>query len=144
MNLRLVIISILVCWVCCHVDFGKTVADNAATEFRQGYRKKYSTLNHPKANGLILEVTVPKSWSNKEAARPSVVQVFDGSGSQKNASMNLIVKDVGWPKGYKPTKKEIDEFFTPQYLKEMNTLAGLTVLETKSLVLKGLARSLSR
>jgi hypothetical protein len=60
-----------------------TYLDSPVSEFRAGHRQRYSTDGSGKAQGLMLEVSVPKSWRAMDGTRPHVVQKWtsqDGTG----------------------------------------------------------------
>jgi len=115
--------------------FGQ-VAENPAQEFLDGKITKFSTKNHSKSKGLSFEISVPKSWTSREGKRPNIIQFFKSADTESGAAMSLMVKDIPVPKGYVPTKKEIQELFAPNQLRTFVD-DGATFIEGKAIMLEG-------
>jgi len=62
-------------------------------QFRQRQVVRFDSAGHPKANGLAIGLSYPRSWRAGESALPHIVQNFRGpDGAQ---TCNLQVRDMG-------------------------------------------------
>ena len=52
----------------------------------------FSTLNHPKANGLNIQLKYPDKWTKQESNLPHIVQVFTFDSKE---SCSLLIRDTG-------------------------------------------------
>lgn len=118
------------------LTFNPDFVNNPSLEFTRGFTKKYSTLDHPKAQGLHLEIKVPMSWMSREGNRPHIVQFFEGEYGRDGVTMTILVQKVDPPKGARVTQKEIDSLFTASGMKDFMP-DGAKVLESKPVVLEG-------
>lgn len=105
-------------------------------EVAHGYSRVFRTQGHPKAKGVDFQIRYPASWRPAEGERPNIVQKFVSENGRGLESIMLVVKDIPLPEGYKPTKRELDEFFSD---KELRGLAptGARVISSRSIVLDG-------
>ena len=85
-------------------------------EFLRGEREKFNTKNHPKAKGLDMTISFPKSWIAQEGERPNVVQKF--LGENDFAVVTLTTAKLPIPAGEPLTKVEMEEMFSPAELKD--------------------------
>lgn len=72
----------------------------------------FRTQGHPKAKGVDFQVRYPASWRPAEGERPNIIQKFVSENGRGLESIMLVVKDIPLPEDYKPTKRELDEFFS--------------------------------
>jgi hypothetical protein len=80
-----------------HSEVAITPSDNASNvfDFVSRKRNRYSSENNLKAKGLRFEIDYPLSWTNTEADRPDIVQIFRKTDSDGNLMQCLIaVKDI--------------------------------------------------
>jgi len=97
--------------------FAQTSIQDDFKSFMGGSKIKFSTVGHPKAQGLNIQIDYPKSWIKKEGERPHIVQKFSSSGGggiAKVAVLNItpIPSDL---KGF--SDKEIAEnLFDPKLI----------------------------
>ena len=95
--------------------FAQTSIQDDFKRYMEGSKVKFSTVGHPKAQGLNIQIDYPKSWIKKEGERPHIVQKFSSSGGggiAKVAILNItpIPLDL---KGF--SDKEIAEYlFDPK------------------------------
>ncbi len=113
-------------------DFRKT----PALEFMRGFTRTYSTLDHPKAKGLHLEIKIPGSWMSREGNRPNIVQFFKSEYGRNDPSAIVMVQQFTPPKGVRVTQRDIDSVFSPSGLREF-VPDNAKVLESKAIVLEG-------
>ncbi len=106
-------------------------------EFIRGFTRTYSTLNHPKAKGLNLEIKVPMSWMAREGNRPNVVQFFKAEYGRSDAAALLMVQQFTLPKGARVSQRDIDEVFSARNLKDF-VPDGAIMLESKPITIEGL------
>lgn len=85
-------------------------ADLPHEEFLRGFTTIFKTKGHPKSKGTDWQIKVPKSWRAEEADRPNIIQKFLSDQQGTNQSIMLMV--LPFPKGYAPTKAELNELFT--------------------------------
>jgi hypothetical protein len=81
-------------------------------EFEAGAIEKFSTRGHPKANGVVMTLPYPKSWSAAEGERPDVVQKFV-SDSGKGLEQVLIITTA------------LPADITPQKIEELLSEGGI-------------------
>ncbi len=105
-------------------------------EFVRGFTRKYSTLGHPKAKGLHLEIKVPMSWVSREGRRPNIVQFFEAKYGGEDPAMIVMVRDFPAPVGGRVTQKDIDSLFSIDQLKDFIPDEA-TLLESKPIVWEG-------
>lgn len=63
-------------------------------ELTDGFTQVYSTEGEPKATGLVLEVTVPKSWDHAPDRRPVVMRRFMSQWDRAVTLMAVAVLDI--------------------------------------------------
>ena len=93
--------------------------DNPTREFLGGFTNTFKTKGHPNSKNTDWQIQVPISWHAKEGVVPDVVQTFICDGGDGIASINLFVKNVELPKGYKYSQKDVDNVFTENVVKNM-------------------------
>lgn len=82
------------CLVCLLLPAGRAQSQaREYDEFRQRQTATFNSAGHPKANGLEISLSYPRSWRAAEGARPHVVQNFLAPGVPANC--NLLVRDGG-------------------------------------------------
>jgi hypothetical protein len=108
--------------------------NNPSKEFLRGFKSTFRTIGHPKAKGVDFQVEYPKSWRAKEGKRPNVIQLFRSKNGRGFESILLMVKDIPLPPGYKISNQELDEFFSPQALREM-VPNGASFISGQSIIL---------
>lgn len=111
-------------------------AENPGLELSAGWKQTFRTKGHPKAKGVDFSISFPASWSRREGYRPNIIQFFQSGAGYGPIMCNLMVKDIPLPGGYKLKKKELQEFFQPNELKDMVPEGG-TFIDAKSIVLEG-------
>jgi hypothetical protein len=111
-------------------------SERPADEVTRGYSRIFRTKGHPKAKGVDFQIRYPASWRPAEGERPNIIQKFVSENGRGHESILLIVKDIPVPSGYKPTKKELEEFFTDEELRGMIP-TGARVISAKPIVLDG-------
>ena len=82
-------------------------ADSPVGEFGAGFRQRYQTDGSGKSQGIKLKLQLPRSWVAKEGERPHIVQKWVSEGGTGMANILLQVRDA---EGYKPSRREMDEF----------------------------------
>jgi hypothetical protein len=103
-------------------------------------KKKYSTLNHPKANGLDVTIEYPASWVSEEGERPHIVQKFTGSTIDSIMPQTLILvlpMQIGQTS---LTEQEANEAFSStEFMTEFQKSLpqGAKVLGTKRVTIDG-------
>lgn len=105
-------------------------------ELAEGWKQTFCTKGHPKAKGVDFSISFPASWSKREGNRPNIIQVFQSGAGHGPIMCNLMVKNLPFPAGYKPTTEELKEFFQPSELRGMIPDGG-TFVDAKELVLEG-------
>jgi hypothetical protein len=88
-------------------------------ELISGFTTSFRTKGPPKSKVTDWQIKVPKSWKAEEADRPNIIQKFTsdyGAGSQR---IMLMVKEFPLPKGYKETKKDLNDLFTERVMRDM-------------------------
>jgi len=112
------------------------LAENPGLELSSGWKQTFRTKGHPKAKGVDLSISFPASWSRREGHRPNIIQFFQSGAGYGPIMCNLMVKDIPLPRGHKLSKKELQEFFQPNVLKDIVPEGG-TFIDAKSIVLEG-------
>lgn len=88
---------------------------NSVGEFSDGFRQRYQTAGAGKAQGIKLNLQLPRSWTAKNGERPHIVQKWT---SLNDAGLEMILLDIRDAEGYAPTKKEMEDFVKSGELKE--------------------------
>lgn len=109
---------------------------NPGLELTQGWKQTFQTRDHPKAKGLDFSISFPASWTRREGFRPNIVQVFHSGAGHGPIMCNLIVKEMPFEDGSKPTESELEAFFHPDNMKKMISDEG-SFVEADSIVLEG-------
>jgi hypothetical protein len=110
--------------------------DRPEDEVVRGYSRVYRTKGHPKAKGVDFQIRYPASWRPAEGERPNIIQKFVSENGRGLESILLAVKDIPLPEGYKPTKTELDEFFSDRELRGLAP-TGARVISVRPIVLDG-------
>ena len=85
-----------------------------------------------KAQGLKVNLQLPRSWLGKNGERPHIVQKWISGNGTGLESIHLDIRDS---QGYTPTKKEIEEFVSSGEVK--NTVAdGFSYVASGSFALE--------
>lgn len=95
-------------------------------EFADGYRQRFTSDGHGKAQGINLVLQLPKSWKAQEGERPHIVQKWV---SQNGTGLEMILLDIRDAKGYTPTNTEIEAFVSSGEVKD-TILSGSTYLNS--------------
>lgn len=107
-------------------------AANPLGEFTDGFRQRYETDGTGKAQGLKVNLQLPRSWLGKNGERPHIVQKWISGNGTGLESIHLDIRDS---QGYTPTKKEIEEFVSSGEVK--NTVAdGFSYVASGSFALE--------
>ena len=77
--------------------------------FTSGSRTTFSSVGHPKAQGLNLRMSFPKTWAAKEGERPHVLQKFVSENGHGLEMAILVVKPIPLPGNTKISEAEIKE-----------------------------------
>ena len=80
---------------------------NPVGEYLDRFRQRYETDGTGKSQGLTLNLQMPRSWLGMHGERPHIVQKWV---SENGTGMETILLDVRDGQGYRPTKKEMEEF----------------------------------
>lgn len=80
--------------------------DRPHVELLRGWRKDYSSRNHPKAKGVEVRLKVPRSFKQEEGERPNVVAKWTSEGGNGSQVMLLMVFDGDESA---PSRQEIDD-----------------------------------
>jgi hypothetical protein len=115
-------------------------AFNVDTQTLLKNKEKYSTLNHPKANGLDVTIEYPASWVSEEGKRPHIVQKFTGhtiDSIMPQTSILVLPMQIGQTS---LTEQEANEAFsstefTTAFQKSLPR--GAKVLGTKRVAIDG-------
>jgi hypothetical protein len=67
-------------------------SDNLAT-IPNGNMKTFNTVDNPNVKDIKVSLPYPDTWISKPGYRPQVIQVFQGTNSDANVTLELIVKD---------------------------------------------------
>ena len=118
------------------LTYNPTFQKTPAEEFLRGFTQIYRTKNHPKAKGIDFQIQYPKSWQVREGQRPNVIQFITSENGRGPDSIILMVKDIPLPEGYKGSDEEINDFFTPESLREILP-EGSSFISAKPVVLDG-------
>lgn len=87
-----------------------------ASEFIDGYRQRFNSDGHRKAQGLKLVLQLPRSWKEEEGERPNIVKKWV---SQNGTGMEMIHLDIQDAEGYTPTNNEIEAFVSSGEVKSL-------------------------
>ncbi len=93
--------------------------NDPAKEFLSGFTQIYRTKDHPKAKGVDFQIQYPRSWRAKEGLRPNVIQLITSQNGRGFENTALMVKDIDLPRGYVVTEEELDDFFSPEEMRDM-------------------------
>jgi len=80
---------------------------NPAGEFLDRFRRRYETDGTGKSQGIRVNLQLPRSWLGMQGERPHIVQKWV---SENGTGLETIILDIRDGQGYRPTKKEMDEF----------------------------------
>ena len=69
-----------------------------------------------------------------EGVRPNIIQLFNSENGDGLEVITLMVKDLGLPKGYKPSQKEISELFSEKGIRNM-VPSGSKFISSKKITL---------
>lgn len=109
---------------------------NPGLELAEGWKQTFQSKGHPKANGVDIAVSFPASWSKREGNRPNILQFFRSCAGHGPIMCSILVRDLPYPKDYKPNVEDLKETFQPNQLKDTIPV-GATFIEAKSIVLEG-------
>lgn len=106
--------------------------------FVDGKWTKFSTLNHKKANGLVITLCYPVGWVSKEGEKPHIVQKFVSDGGKGSETAMILIKEMPpLPADVKPTEEDLKEFFSEDALKTMAP-TGAKIFVAKQTKIEGL------
>lgn len=78
-----------------YTELGKNiVATVTLNSFIQNERKTFSTANHPKAQGVNLNISYPLNWIARETKHPNIVQALVSDGGDGWEDALIIVTDL--------------------------------------------------
>jgi len=100
--------------------------------FFSGETSKFSSKNSEKAKGLNLQFKYPNTWRSLDGERPHVVRKFAQPGGTVLA---IILIDK---LGKKPTKFELNNFFSLQALKSYIPASATYISSNPDLMIEGL------
>jgi hypothetical protein len=84
-------------------------------EIIDGHTITFTTKGHPKAEKIILQVPIPKSWKAEEAEMPETVQQFTSYGGQGTEKILIVVYDLTQEdRDLTLTEKSILEMIPPE------------------------------
>lgn len=87
-----------------------------ANEFYDGYRQRFNTNGHQKAQKLDIALQLPKSWKAQEGERPHILQKWV---SQNGTGLEMIHLDIRDADGYSPTDSDIELLVSSGSIKDM-------------------------
>lgn len=94
---------------------------NPAAEYTDGFKSRFSTQGHPKAQGVVINMQLPKSWVGEEAERPHIVRKWRSANGTGYELIMLLVNDAG---GYSPTDEEMKTFISSGEVKSVVPATG--------------------
>lgn len=65
--------------------------------FSQQFNQKFDTKNHPKAKGVLAQVSYPEGWTAKEVQGANTLQMFTGTHEEVNVQLQILIRDFGVP-----------------------------------------------
>ena len=80
---------------------------NPTGEFWDRFRQRFETDGTGKSQGIRVNLQLPRSWLGMQGERPHIVQKWV---SENGTGLETILLDIRDGQGYRPTKKEMDEF----------------------------------
>jgi hypothetical protein len=84
-------------------------------EFLDGYRQRFNSDGHRKAQELKLVLQLPRSWKEEEGERPHIVKKWV---SQNGTGMEIIHLDIRDSEGYTPANNEIETLVSSGEIKD--------------------------
>lgn len=95
-------------------------------EFLDGYRQRFNSDGHRKAQELKLVLQVPKSWKETEGERPHIVKKWT---SHNGTGMEMILLSILDAEGYTPSNNEIETLVSSGEVKD-TVPAGSTYINS--------------
>lgn len=68
--------------------------ESPVEEVRDGYGKKFSSIDHPKAMGVNVTMKLPESWLMLEGDRPHVLQQWINQNGTGSSGISILIKDT--------------------------------------------------
>ncbi len=96
-------------------------ADEPVNEFSDGFRQRYRSDGSGKAQGLLLRLQLPRSWSCADGERAHIVRKWTSEGGNGPATILLDVRDA---QGVSPTRVEIERFLAAGGARELAVEGG--------------------
>lgn len=103
--------------------------DRPEQEISRGWREEFTTLNHPKAKGVTVQLKLPKSFKRQEGNRPNVVSKWTSeAGNGIEILMLIVLNSEDNPLSRKQIEDDIqlgDRSEIKQSLKDAGTVVSL-------------------
>lgn len=81
------------------------------------YKQKFVINGEGKSKGIKLQIEYPSSWASLEAERPNIVRQFISNRGRGSQYAIVLVKVL--PPAARPTKRQIEEAFSPSGIREL-------------------------
>jgi len=107
-------------------------------EFSEGFRKNYSTLNAPAAQGIHLEIQFPASWKAQPGDGRDVIQLMTSENGRGLEDMDIAIVDLSPDLGAvagRLDSKSLSELYSSTDNIRKFAPPGATFLEGKSAML---------
>lgn len=98
--------------------FNSNAQPESWTQYIDGKRHTYTSLNNSKAKGLEVSFEYPISWGGADGKHPNTLYQVTSENGKGLELCNLLIKNIPFPAGYTVTPHDITEFFEPSGLKE--------------------------
>ena len=103
--------------------------DRPEQEISRGWREEFTTLNHPKAKGVTVQLRPPKSFKRQEGDRPNIVSKWTSeAGNGMEMLMLMVLNSDEKPLSRKQIEEDIrlgDRSEIKQSLKGAGTVVAL-------------------
>lgn len=98
----------------------EAVAQPAALqEFFRGEKETFSTQGHPKAKGVNLRISYPRSWAAMEGERPNIVQKFVSEDGRGLEMAMIITRAIPAAEAAEISREAHGDFFAPSSLMDL-------------------------
>jgi hypothetical protein len=108
---------------------------NPALELIEGWKQTFNTEGHPKAKGIDLTISLPKSWFRREGNRPNIIQFFQSGVGHGQLMCSLMTLKIPLQPGEAFSRNEAAKLLQPNGLKDM-VPENATYIEAKSIALE--------
>ncbi len=106
----------------------------AVAEFKRGAVQRFSTLGHPKANGITLTLQAPRSWTLSDDQSARIVHKFTQPSTGDGALLTFT--PLTQLAGTRPTEQEILSLVSPESVIKVLP-AGTTVISSQRTTIAG-------